>query len=125
MRAIHTKYSRNSKGHYVPGMIHNDTLYISGQLSLDLDTGEIVEGGLAAETKRALENMEMVLKEADLTKKDIVMVRLYTSDVDNWDIINEEYSNYFGDHKPARAVVPTRELHYGCLIEIEAVAAIK
>ncbi|MBF0753873.1 MULTISPECIES: RidA family protein [Jeotgalicoccus] len=125
MRAIHTKYSRNSKGHYVPGMIHNDTLYISGQLSLDLDTGEIVEGGIAAETKRALENMEMVLKEADLTKKDIVMVRLYTSDVDNWDIINEEYSNYFGDHKPARAVVPTRELHYGCLIEIEAVAAIK
>lgn len=125
MRAIHTKYSRNSKGHYVPGMIHNDTLYISGQLSLDLDTGEIVEGGIAAETKRALENMEMVLKEADLTKKDIVMVRLDTSDVDNWDIINEEYSNYFGDHKPARAVVPTRELHYGCLIEIEAVAAIK
>lgn len=125
MRAIHTKYSRNSKGHYVPGMIHNDTLYISGQLSLDLDTGEIVERGIAAETKRALENMEMVLKEADLTKKDIVMVRLYTSDVDNWDIINEEYSNYFGDHKPARAVVPTRELHYGCLIEIEAVAAIK
>lgn len=125
MRAIHTKYSRNSKGHYVPGMIHNDTLYISGQLSLDLDTGEIVEGGIAAETKRALENMEMVLKEADLTKKDIVMVRLYTSDVDNWDIINEEYSNYFGDHKPARAVVPTRELHYGCMIEIEAVAAIK
>ncbi len=125
MRAIHTKYSRNSKGHYVPGMIHNDTLYISGQLSLDLDTGEIVEGGIAAETKRALENMEMVLKEADLTKKDIVMVRLYTSDFDNWDIINEEYSNYFGDHKPARAVVPTRELHYGCLIEIEAVAAIK
>ncbi|MEY8560585.1 RidA family protein [Jeotgalicoccus halotolerans] len=125
MRAIHTKYSRNSKGHYVPGMIHNDTLYISGQLSLDLDSGEIVEGGIAAETKRALENMEMVLKEADLTKKDIVMVRLYTSDVDNWDIINEEYSNYFGDHKPARAVVPTRELHYGCLIEIEAVAAIK
>jgi len=125
MRAIHTKYSRNSKGHYVPGMIHNDTLYSSGQLSLDLDSGEIVEGGIAAETKRALENMEMVLKEADLTKKDIVMVRLYTSDVDNWDIINEEYSNYFGDHKPARAVVPTRELHYGCLIEIEAVAAIK
>lgn len=125
MRAIHTKYSRNSKGHYVPGMIHNDTLYISGQLSLDLETGEIVEGGIAAETKRALENMEMVLTEADLTKKDIVMVRLYTSDVDNWDIINEEYSNYFGEHKPARAVVPTRELHYGCLIEIEAFAAIK
>lgn len=125
MKEIHTQYSQNSKGHYVPGMIHNDTLYISGQLSLDLETGKIVEGGIAAETKRALENMEMVLKEADLTKKDIVMVRLYTSDVDNWDIINEEYSNYFGDHKPARAVVPTRELHYGCLIEIEAVAAIK
>lgn len=125
MKEIHTEYSRNSKGHYVPGMIHNDTLYISGQLSLDLETGKIVEGGIAAETKRALQNMELVLDEAGLTKEDIVMVRLYTSEVENWDIINAEYSKYFGNHKPARAVVPTRELHYGCLVEIEAVAAVK
>src|SRR5690625_265068 len=106
-------------------MIHNDTLYISGQLSLNLDTGKIVEGGIAAETKKALTNMELVLNEAGLTKEDVVMVRLYTSDVENWNVINDEYSKYFGDHKPARAVVPTRELHYGCLVEIEAVAAIK
>lgn len=125
MKEIHTQYSRNSKGHYVPGMIHNDTLYISGQLSLDLETGKIVEGGIAAETKRALMNMELVLDAAGLTKEDIVMVRLYTSDGENWDIINSEYSKYFGDHKPARAVVPTRELHYGCLVEIEAVAEVK
>lgn len=125
MKEIHTQYSQNSKGHYVPGMIHNDTLYISGQLSLDLETGKIVEGGIAAETKRALQNMELVLDEAGLTKEDIVMVRLYTSDVENWDIINDEYSKYFGNHKPARAVVPTRELHYGCLVEIEAVAEVK
>lgn len=125
MEPIHTEYSKNGKGHYVPGMIHNDTLYISGQLSLNLDTGKIVEGGIAAETKKALSNMELVLNEAGLTKEDVVMVRLYTSDVENWNVINDEYSKYFGDHKPARAVVPTRELHYGCLVEIEAVAAIK
>lgn len=125
MKEVHTKYSRNSKGHYVPGMIHNDTLYISGQLSLNLETGKIVEGGIAAETKRALSNMELVLNEAGLTKDDVVMIRLYTSDVENWDVINDEYSKYFGTHKPARAVVPTRELHYGCLVEIEAVAAVK
>lgn len=125
MKPIHTKYSKNGKGHYVPGMIHNDTLYISGQLSLDLETAEVVEGGIAAETKKALGNMELVLNEAGLTKEDVVMVRLYTSDVENWSIINDEYSKYFGEHKPARAVVPTRELHYGCLVEIEAVAAVK
>lgn len=125
MKPVHTEYSKNGKGHYVPGMIHNDTLYISGQLSLDLETGEVVEGGIAAETKKALANMELVLNEAGLTKEDVVMVRLYTSDVENWSIINDEYSKYFGEHKPARAVVPTRELHYGCLVEIEAVAAVK
>lgn len=125
MKQIHTKYSKNGKGHYVPGMIHNDTLYISGQLSLDLETGKVVEGGIKAETERTLANMELVLDAAELTKDDIVMVRLYTSDVENWDIINEVYSNYFGAHKPARVVVPTKELHYGCLVEIEAVAAIK
>lgn len=125
MKEVHTKYSRNSKGHYVPGMIHNDTLYISGQLSLNLETGKIVEGGIAAETKRALSNMELVLNEAGLTKDDVIMIRLYTSDVENWDVINDEYSKYLGTHKPARAVVPTRELHYGCLVEIEAVAAVK
>ena len=125
MQEIHTKYSRNGKGHYVPGMIHNDTLYISGQLSLNPETGNIVEGGIAEETKQALSNMELVLNEAGLTKNNVVMVRLYTSDVANWDVINDEYSKYFGTHKPARAVVPTKELHYGCLVEIEAVAAVK
>lgn len=125
LEQVHTKYSKNGKGHYVPGMIHNDTLYISGQLSLDLETGKVVEGGVRAETQQTLENMELVLDAANVTKDDVVMVRIYTSDVKNWDVINEVYSAYFGSHKPARVIVPTTELHYGCLIEIEAMAEVK
>ena len=56
MREIHTKYSKKNPGHYVPAMEHNGTLYISGQLSIDNETGEVVEGGVKEEAAQALKN---------------------------------------------------------------------
>ena len=50
------------------------------------------------------------------------MCRIYTPDIDFWDEIDDEYALFFGEHKPARVVVPTNKLHFGCLLEIEATA---
>lgn len=85
----------NKKGHYSPGVIMNGNLYISGQLPINPATGKIDGTDIVSQTKQALENVERVFN-------------LYT--------------DFFGSHRPARVVVPTRNLHYGALIEIEAVA---
>ncbi|WP_369966857.1 RidA family protein [Staphylococcus shinii] len=125
MKPIHTKYSRQNPGHYVPAIKHNDTLYISGQLSIDFETGQPPEGGIKAETKQALYNLDLILNEANLNRNNIIMCRIYTPDVQYWDEINQIYSEYFNEHIPARVIVPTTTLHHNCLIEIEAIADYK
>ena len=112
-------------GHYSPGVIAGGMLYISGQLPIDPGTGKIAEGGIREQTKQALANVGRVLEAAGCRREDVVMCRVYISDMGNWDAVNEVYAEFFGAHKPARAVVPTRELHHGALVEIEAVAEMK
>ncbi|MEG2017310.1 MAG: RidA family protein [Clostridium sp.] len=125
MRKIETVYSTRDGGHYVPAMEHNGVLYISGQLSINPETGKIPEGGVKAEAKQSLENLNTVLKAAGLERTDVIMCRVYVPDVKYWPDLNEVYSEFFGDHKPARVVVPSNNLYAGCLVEIEAVAASK
>lgn len=122
MKAVTLNVKGENKGHYVPGMISNGMLYISGQLSLDPDTRKVAEGGIREHMKQALKNLDAVLKEADLTRNDVVQCRVYIAGIEGWDEANDEYKNFFGDHKPARIIVSTSELHFGCLVEIEAVA---
>lgn len=124
MKKIEPKYSGENKGHYTPGIISNGMLYISGQLSIDPDTRQVPDGGIEEHAKLALENMERVVKEAGLTKNDIVQCRVYVSDIENWNAVNKVYAEFFGEHKPARIVVPVGKLHFGCLVEIEAMAEV-
>lgn len=125
MKKIETIYSTRDGGHYVPAMEHNGVLYISGQLSINPETGKVPEGGVKAEAKQSLDNLNMVLNAAGLTKEDVIMCRVYIPDVKYWPDLNEVYSEFFGEHKPARVVVPSNNLYAGCLVEIEAVAACK
>lgn len=68
------------------------------------------------------QNIEQVLKSAGITKESVVLCRVYVTDGKLWDEVNRVYAEYFGNHKPARVVVPTTELHHGALVEIEAMA---
>jgi enamine deaminase RidA (YjgF/YER057c/UK114 family) len=68
--------------------------------------------------------VDRVLKEAGLSRNDIVQCRIYITDMDQWDMVNKVYAEFFGGHKPARTVVPVDKLHFGCLVEIEAVAEV-
>ena len=124
MQHVTTEYSGKNPGHYSPGVIHNGMLYISGQLSIDPVSGRKVAGGIAAETRQALANMDRVLKAAGASRNDVILCRVYTPDVALWDSINKEYALFFGEHRPARVIVPTSTLHHDCLVEIEAMAAV-
>lgn len=113
-----------NKGHYSAGVVSNGMLYISGQLALNSVDKTLPEGGVKAHMKQALDNLEGVLKEAGITKEDVVQCRIYITRIEDWDAVNSVYEDFFGSHKPARAVVPVGPLHYGSLVEIEAVAEV-
>ena len=111
-------------GHYSPVVEHNGLLFVSGQLPMDPITKEVPEG-VEAQTIRALDNMENLLHAAGSDRRHVLQVRVYVSDIDLWDTVNRAYAGWFGDHKPARAIVPCGALHFGCLLEIEATAAVR
>ena len=122
MKEIRIETKLQNKGHYVPGMISGSTLYVSGQLPVHHETGAPMADTIEEQTKDALHNVELVLKAAGCTKENVVMCRVYIPDVAHWDTVNAVYADFFGEHRPARVIVPSRALHNGALVEIEAVA---
>lgn len=122
MRAVTLASRLENRGHYVPGMISGDQLYVSGQLPVHHETGAPMVDTIEQQTRDALHNVERVLLAAGCTREDVVLCRVYIPDVAAWDTVNTVYADFFGSHKPARVVVPTRELHNGALVEIEAIA---
>ena len=113
------------KGHYCPAIISGNLMFISSQLPMDFENGKIVSGGAKEHALQCMKNIEMILKEKDLTFDNLVQCRIYVSDISNWGVIDEIYSSFLKEHKCARVVVPTRDLHYGAFCEIEAIAEIK
>ena len=122
MKMVCPPFKGENKGHYTAGVISRGMLYVSGQLAIDPDTREVCQGDIKDHTRLALDNVDRVLKEAGVSRNDVVMCRVYTPDVNYWGPINEVYAEFFGEHKPARVIVSTTTLHFGCLVEIEAVA---
>ena len=112
------------RGHYSPGMILGNTLYISGQTSADPATGLPAAGGFEAEMEMALCKLESVLKAAGCAKGDVIMCRVYLPSAELWDRANQVYAAFFGEHRPARIVLPVGPLSKGCQVEIEAIAQI-
>jgi 2-iminobutanoate/2-iminopropanoate deaminase len=110
-------------GHYSQAIVHNGLIYISGQLPINPRTGEKILGPIEAQTRQVLENISAILKAAGSDMGHVLKMTVYVSDIGLWGAVNEVYKSVMGDARPARAVVPTRELHYGFLIEIEAIAA--
>ena len=110
-------------GHYSPVIEHGGTLYVSGQLPMDPATKE-VPAGAKAQTLRALENLENLLLAAGSDRAHVLQVRIYVHDIDLWGEANETYAAWFGEHRPARAIIPCGALHFGCLLELEATAAV-
>lgn len=125
MKIIDPKFKGVNPGHYSAGVISKGMLYVSGQLSIDPDTRQVCQGDIKDHTRLALTNVDRVLKAAGVAREQVVFCRVYTPSVEYWGPINEVYAEFFGDHKPGRVVVSTTDLHFGCLVEIEAIAEVK
>ncbi len=123
MRSIETPLAPKPAGHYSQGIVHGGLLYIAGQLPIDPATGAQIHGSIEEQTQCVLANVDGVLKGAGSSRDRVLKVTVYVTDISLWPRVNAVYAQFFGTHKPARAVVPTPPLHHGFLIEIEAVAA--
>ncbi len=113
------------KGHYSPGVVHNGLVYVSGQLPMDLETREPFTGSIEEQTELALSNVEAVLHAAGSDLQHVLQMTIYVSDIELWAKVNEHYALVMGEHRPARAIVPVKDLHFGTKIEIQAIAAVR
>ncbi len=125
MQIISTQNAPRPAGHYSQAIAHNGVVYVSGQLPIDPRTGDKRVGTIEEQAEQALRNVAAVLTAAGSRLDQVLKVTVYISDIALWDRVNRVYAAFFGEHRPARAVVPTRELHFGFQIEIEAIAAIE
>lgn len=97
-------------------------VFVSGQIGLDPVTGQLVEGGIAAQTEQTLKNIEVVLNAAGSDLSKVVKATVYLTDLDERDEMNQVYSRFFADRPPARAAVQVSRLVLGARVEIEVVA---
>lgn len=113
------------KGHYSPGVEHNGLIFVSGQLPMDLVTREPFAGDIKTQTELALRNVEAVLHAAGTDLDHVLQMTIYISDIEFWGEVNEVYARVMGEHRPARAIVPVKDLHFDTKIEIQAIATVK
>ncbi len=120
---VHTQDAPAPAGHYSQAVVYNGLVFVAGQLAIDPRTGEKKLGSIEQQTEQALRNVGEILKASGSDLSRVLKMTVYISDIDLWGRVNEVYARVLGEHRPARAVIPTKELHHGFLIEIDAVAA--
>ncbi|MGI9166944.1 MAG: RidA family protein [Pyrinomonadaceae bacterium] len=123
IQSIQTPNAPSPGGHYSQAIAYGGLIFVAGQLSIDPKTGEKKLGSIEEQTEQALLNINAILKAANSDLSRVLKMTVYVTDINLWGAVNTVYARIMGEHRPARAVIPTRDLHYGFLIEIEAIAA--
>jgi reactive intermediate/imine deaminase len=123
VRTIAVPGARPPAGHYSPAVAHGGLIYVSGQLGVRADGSHTADLPFEDQVRQALANLFAVLAAAGASPAGLLKVTAYIVGVENWPVFNVIYAEAMGEARPARNVVPVPELHYGYLIEIDAVAA--
>jgi len=121
-QVIVTDNAPKAIGPYSQAVRTGNTLYLSGQVAIDPVTGEIVKGGIVAETRQALENLKAVLEAGGYSLENVVSCQVFLTDMGDFTAMNKIYAGYFPRQPPARATVEISELPRDARIEISAVA---
>lgn len=123
LHPISTTAAPQAIGPYSQAMRADNLVFCSGQLGMDPEKGELVQGGIKAETHQALTNLKAVLRAAGCTTTDIIKTTIYLTDMSDFAIVNEIYAECLAPAKPARACVAVAALPKNACIEIDAVAS--
>jgi len=109
-------------GHYSHAVTANGFVFIAGQLAIARDGTKLADAPFEQQAQQTLDNVAAALTGAGTTIDRLVQVRVYVTDIKSWPTFNAIYAKWLGSARPARAVVPVPDLHYGFKIEVEAVA---
>jgi len=120
MKIIYTKNAPEPVGPYSQGVEKNNMIFFSGQIGLK--NGELQNSNIETETKQVLENLNTLLKETNLEKKNILKASIFLTNLDNFQIVNKIYEDFLEGHKPARETVEVSKLPLGAKIEISLIA---
>lgn len=124
MRKVKTNKAPQAIGPYSQGIIVNNMFYSSGQIPLTPE-GEMVQGDIKAQTHQVFQNLKAVLEAAGASLDTVVKTTVFLKNMDDFAAMNEVYSQYFTNHKPARSCVEVARLPKDALVEIEVVALIQ
>jgi 2-iminobutanoate/2-iminopropanoate deaminase len=122
--AIHTPYAPAAIGPYVQAIRSGGLLFCSGQIPLDPDTGELIEGDAAAQADRCLQSLEAVAQTAGGSLTDAVKTTIYLTDLADFAAVNAVYTGFVGHPAPARVTVQVAALPKGANVEIDAIIAL-
>ena len=123
-KLIDTSEAPAAIGPYSQAVVAGEWVFASGQIPLDPSTGEVVEGGVAEQTDRVMNNLAAVLGEAAGSLNHVVKTTVYLADMATFGEMNEVYARHFGDHRPARATVEAGALPKNVAVEIDLIARI-
>lgn len=119
---IQTDNAPAAIGPYSQAVIHNNIVYCSGQIPLDADTMEIVEGGIEEQTRRVMENLNEVLLAAESSFGKVLKCSIFLDNMDDFKAVNSIYGEFFGENPPARETVAVQTLPKNVLVEISCIA---
>jgi 2-iminobutanoate/2-iminopropanoate deaminase len=122
---VATTLAPKAIGPYSQANIAGNFVFVSGQLGLDPESGAFVEGGVAAQTDRALKNLTAIILEAGCSLDDVVACTVYMKDMNDFVAMNEVYGRYFALNPPSRAAIEVARLPKDGLVEISCIAAKK
>ena len=125
-KVIKTRKAPQAIGPYSQAIIgQGEFVFMSGQIPLDPDTGNIVDGGIVEQTQRCLKNIKGILASQALTLEDVVKTTVFMTDLSEFTEMNKVYGEFFKDPCPARSTIQVAALPKGAKIEIEAIAMVQ
>ncbi|HEU4997088.1 MAG TPA: RidA family protein [Gemmatimonadaceae bacterium] len=119
---VQSKRAAPALGPYSSAVWAGDLLYLSGQTPVDPSTGELIAGGIEAQTHRCFDNLELVITDAGLSMDNVIKCNVYLTDMGNFTAMNAAYSTRFKKPYPARTTVAVKALPRDALVEIEMIA---
>jgi 2-iminobutanoate/2-iminopropanoate deaminase len=124
MDIVSTPNAPAAIGPYSQGIVANGLVFTAGQIALDPQTMQVVEGDVAAQTERVMTNLAAVLEKSGSSLARVVKTTVFLRDMDDFTAMNEVYGRHFGDHKPARSTVQAARLPRDVAVEIECIATV-
>ncbi len=112
------------RGHYSHVAVHGGVAYVSGQLPLDATGTPLADQPFDVQVEQVLSNLDACLGTAGSSRRQLLSVTVYVTDIGQWPAFDAAYARWIGGHRPSRAVARVAGLHYGAAIEIQAVAAV-